>query len=323
MIWRTKEHAQRGEIDLSSEAVVMGILNVTPDSFSDGGKNFTYYSAVEKAREMVIQGARIIDIGGESTRPGATPVQAEEEISRVVPVIECLRKLKEFDSIYISVDTSKAIVAEKALQAGADIVNDVTGCTIDPKMIPLLAKTGAGVVVMHMQGTPKNMQENPTYENVISEVYSFFTERLNTLTSAGVLADLRSDIRVPRNLKSRPCVNWAKCGFTSANNKACSLVLADSICLDPGIGFGKTDQHNLSLLVHIEKLAVADRPVLLGISRKSIFGRLLGEEDPQERDAATISMTTLARNNGCMLHRVHDVKGNFDALRMTEHYLNT
>ena len=285
MIWRTKEHAQRGEIDLSSEAVVMGILNVTPDSFSDGGKNFTYYSAVEKAREMVIQGARIIDIGGESTRPGATPVQAEEEISRVVPVIECLRKLKEFDSIYISVDTSKAIVAEKALQAGADIVNDVTGCTIDPKMIPLLAKTGAGVVVMHMQGTPKNMQENPTYENVISEVYSFFTERLNTLTSAGVLAD--------------------------------------RICLDPGIGFGKTDQHNLSLLVHIEKLAVADRPVLLGISRKSIFGRLLGEEDPQERDAATISMTTLARNNGCMLHRVHDVKGNFDALRMTEHYLNT
>jgi len=189
MTWRTIEHIQRGEIDLTSNAAVMGILNVTPDSFSDGGQNFLHQSAVQRALEMAEQGALIIDIGGESTRPGATSISTIEETARVVPVIRSLREQKEFDHIYISVDTSKAEVAEEALQAGADIVNDVTGCVADPKMIPLIAKTGAGVVVMHMQGTPQTMQDAPSYEDVLSEVQSFFRERLKILTDAGVSAE--------------------------------------------------------------------------------------------------------------------------------------
>jgi len=285
MIWRTKDDAQRGEIDLSSKAVVMGILNVTPDSFSDGGENFSFDTAINRAREMVTEGALIIDIGGESTRPGATAVSVTEEIARVVPVITKLRELKEFDQTYISVDTSKSKVAEAAIKAGADIINDVTGCTVDAEMIPLVARTGVGVVVMHMQGTPETMQDDPSYINVLTEVKEFFSERLQTLTRAGVKEE---------------CV-----------------------CFDPGIGFGKTDTHNLSLLANIDNIVVEERPILLGVSRKSLFSRLLGVNDPQERDAATISMTTMARSKGCMLHRVHEIKGNYDALRMVEHFLNT
>lgn len=284
MVWKTKGHAERGEIDLSSDAVVMGILNVTPDSFSDGGENLMIETAVERSRQMVDEGALIIDIGGESTRPGAVVVSVDEEIKRVVPVITKLRELAEFDQTYISVDTSKAAVAEAAIEAEADIVNDVTGCMADEQMIPLVARTGVGVVVMHMQGTPETMQNSPRYEDVLAEVQSFFSERLQRLIEAGV---------------TKECV-----------------------CFDPGIGFGKTDAHNLSLLANIGEITVADRPIMLGVSRKSMFGRLLGVNDPQERDAATISMTALARSEGCMLHRVHEVKGNHDALRMTEHFLN-
>ncbi len=284
MVWKTKRDAERGELDLSTEAVVMGILNVTPDSFSDGGDNMMVDSAVARAREMAAEGAMIIDVGGESTRPGAAAVSVDEEIARVLPVITRLRELAEFNAVYLSVDTSKAAVAEAGLAAGADIINDVTGCVADVEMLPLLARTGAGVVVMHMQGTPETMQDDPSYKDVFAEVQGFFTERLEALTAAGVAEE---------------CV-----------------------CLDPGIGFGKTDAHNLSLLANIGELTVAGRPILLGVSRKSLFGRLLGVDDPQERDAATVSMTTLARSRGCMLHRVHEVKGNFDALRVTEHFLN-
>lgn len=283
MIWRAIKHVKRGEIDLSSVAVVMGILNVTPDSFSDGGKHSTIEVAINRAREMRDEGAQIIDIGGESTRPGAEAVSVDEEIARVVPVIHALRRLADFDDVFISVDTSKSAVAREAITAGADIVNDVSGCTADPEMAILCAAEGVGLVVMHMQGTPETMQDDPSYRHVVADVKTFFAERLETLTDAGIA-------------------------------KEC-------ICFDPGIGFGKTDTHNLSLLANIAKLGVADRPILLGVSRKSIFGRLLEIENPQERDAATIAMTTLARRNGCMLHRVHDVKGNHDALRMTEQLL--
>ncbi len=282
MIWRTRQHEKRGKLDLSAEAVVMGILNVTPDSFSDGGEFSTLEMAITRAKEMRDEGAKIIDIGGESTRPGAEAVSAEEEKARVVPVIQKLREMPEFDEIHLSVDTSKASVASAAIDAGADIVNDVTGCTADPEMISLCAERGVGLVVMHMQGTPETMQKNPSYadDDVVGEVQQFFSERLKTLTDAGV----------------KP----------------------ECICFDPGIGFGKTDAHNLSLLTHIDKLTVAGRPILLGVSRKSLFGRLLGIEIPHERDAATIAMTTLARNEGCMIHRVHDVKGNCQALKITE-----
>ena len=273
----------RGEIDLSSEAVVMGILNVTPDSFSDGGEWDSLELAVNRACELRDAGAKIIDIGGESTRPGAESVSADEEMARVVPVIRALRQMREFDEIYLSVDTSKSAVAREAIHAGADIVNDVTGCTADPEMMALCATEGVGVVVMHMQGSPETMQDNPSYENVVDEVRAFFSERLKTLTAAGIAEEC--------------------------------------LCFDPGIGFGKTDSHNLELLANIGKFSVSERPVLLGVSRKSIFGRLLGIEQPQDRDAATIAMTSLARRNGCMLHRVHDVKGNDDALRMCEQLL--
>ena len=283
MIWRTKKHGKRGELDLSSEAVVMGILNVTPDSFSDGGKHSTLEMAINRAREMRDEGAKIIDIGGESTRPGAEPVSVDDEVARVVPVIHALRQLTDFDDVYISVDTSKSAVAREAITAGADIVNDVSGCTADPEMAVLCGAEGVGVVVMHMQGTPETMQDDPSYRHVVADVKTFFAERLETLTDTGIA-------------------------------KEC-------ICFDPGIGFGKTDTHNLNLLADIAKLSVADRPILLGVSRKSILGRLLEIENPQDRDAATIAMTTLARINGCMLHRVHEVKGNHDALRMTEQLL--
>jgi dihydropteroate synthase len=283
MIWRTKQQDKRGEIDLSTESVIMGILNVTPDSFSDGGEFSTLKMAINRAQEMREEGAEIIDIGGESTRPGAAAVSMSEEIARVVPVIQALRMLTEFDAIYISVDTSKSAVAREAITAGTDIVNDVSGCTADPAMASLCAAEGVGLVVMHRQGTPETMQDNPRYSDVTDEIHAFFSERLQSLTDVGIA-------------------------------KEC-------ICFDPGIGFGKTDAHNLSLLANIGKLSVADRPVLLGVSRKSIFGRLLKIENPQDRDAATIAMTALARVNGCMLHRVHDVRGNHDALRMTEQLL--
>jgi len=268
---------------LDSEAVVMGILNATPDSFSDGGEYDTINSAILRAVQMRNDGARIIDIGGESTRPGAVPVKKEEELSRVLPVIQELRKMPDFDEIFISVDTSKAAVAHDAIQAGADIVNDVTGCTGDPEMIRVCNEHGVGVVVMHMQGTPETMQKNPSYNDVLDELKTFFVERYRTLTEAGIEPE--------------------------------------KICFDPGIGFGKTDEHNLQLLRNLGEVCIEKRPVLLGVSRKSLFGRLLGIDAPQERDAATIALTSLARNNGCMLHRVHDVKGNYDAIRMTEQWM--
>ena len=258
----------------------MGILNVTPDSFSDGGECGSVEQAIQRAREMRDEGALIIDIGGESTRPGAVAVGVDEEVARVVPVIGRLRALEEFDGVYISVDTSKSVVAEAAIQAGADIVNDVTGCMADAGMMGLCAREGVGVVVMHMQGTPETMQDDPSYEDVRGEVQEFFRERLDALVIAGVDAE---------------CV-----------------------CFDPGIGFGKRDADNLSLLANIDRISVGERPVLLGVSRKSIFGRLLGIDEPKERDAGTIAMTVLARQSGCMLHRVHEVRGNVDALRMAE-----
>lgn len=261
----------------------MGILNITPDSFSDGGQWNSLEMAIHRARGMRDEGAKIIDIGGESTRPGAKAVSVDEELSRVVPVIRALRAMAEFDETYLSVDTSKSEVAREAIIAGADIVNDVSGLRADLEMAKLCAAEGVGVVVMHMQGIPQTMQDNPSYENVVDEVIAFFNERFHALAGAGIA-------------------------------KEC-------ICFDPGIGFGKTDLHNLELLANMDKLSIAAHPLLLGVSRKSLFGRILGIENPSERDAASIAMTVLAREKGCMLHRVHNIKGNYDALRMTEHIL--
>jgi len=273
MIWNTNGR----NLDLTRLAEVMGILNVTPDSFSDGGLFSAHGAALAHARKMIAEGAAIIDIGGESTRPGAAPVGAEEEIRRTIPVIRALRA--EWGGL-ISIDTMKAVVAEAALDAGADIVNDVSGLTADPDMPAVCAGTACGIVIMHMRGTPAEMQENPAYADVVAEIGGFFRERLETLSSLGI-----SPAR---------------------------------LCFDPGIGFGKTLGHNLALLRHIDRLAPPGFPLLLGVSRKSLIGKLTGAEVPADRDAATFALTAMAREKGVMLHRVHDVKGNLAALRTAE-----
>ena len=255
----------------------MGILNVTPDSFSDGGEHFGEETALIHARQMIAEGATLIDIGGESTRPGAAVVAADEEIARTAPVIAKLRE--EWDGL-ISIDTSKAAVAEAALAAGADIVNDISGLLTDPAMTSICARSGCGVVVMHMQGSPQTMQNSPSYKDVVTEVKSFFKERFATLTTAGI----------------DPL----------------------ALCFDPGIGFGKSLDHNLSLLRALAEISVAGRPLLLGVSRKSFIGKILASDDLAVREWPTVALTSNAREKGVMLHRVHEVRPNLEALRMTE-----
>jgi len=273
MIWKTR----RETLNLTQRGQVMGILNVTPDSFSDGGNHLETSLAIEHARQMIAEGARIIDIGGESTRPGAMPVTVTEEINRAVPVVLALRKI--WDGL-ISVDTTKAAVAEAALIAGADIVNDVSGLLADPEMAAICATHRCGVVVMHMQGNPQSMQINPHYSAVAAEVREFFIARLTTLTAAGIDPT--------------------------------------AICFDPGIGFGKSLDHNLTLLRSLKYLDVENRPLLLGVSRKSFLGKIIGTDNLTEREWPTVAITANARDQGVMLHRVHAVKANVEALRMVE-----
>jgi dihydropteroate synthase len=259
----------------------MGILNVTPDSFSDGGTHAGVTAALEHARQMIAEGAEIIDIGGESTRPGASEVTVAEEIVRTAPVIAALRA--EWDGL-ISIDTMKAGVAAAALEAGADIVNDVSGLTADPEMARVCVKTGCGVVVMHMQGDPRTMQVAPHYDEVVGEVRAYFGERLAVLTAAGLDPE--------------------------------------TICFDPGIGFGKTVAHNLTLLRGLSDLGNVGRPILLGVSRKSFIGRVLGSNALADRSWPTVAITAWAREAGVMIHRVHEVQPNVQALRMTEAILH-
>lgn len=273
MIWQTR----RGSLDLTRRARVMGILNVTPDSFSDGGCHAGLDRALDHARRMIAAGAEIIDIGGESTRPGALPVEADDEIARTVPVVAALRA--EWDGL-ISIDTMKSAVAAAAIDAGADLVNDVSGLRADPEMARVCAASGCGVVVMHMKGEPRTMQQAPHYEDVVAEVREFFRERLEALTHAGIDAS--------------------------------------RICFDPGIGFGKNLEHNLALLRSLENLCPPEHPLLLGVSRKSFIGHLLENDDFSLRDWPTVAITARAREKGVMLHRVHDVRPNLEALRMTE-----
>lgn len=273
MIWKIRNHS----LDLRHRARVMGILNTTPDSFSDGGKHAAIDAALEHARIMITEGAEIIDIGGESTRPGAQPVEAAEEIRRTEPVIRALRK--EWDG-FISIDTMKAAVAEAALTAGADIVNDVSGLTADPAMTPLCASAGCGIVIMHMRGTPQTMQSTPCYQDVVNEINAWLAQRHEDLCRTGIDES--------------------------------------ALCYDPGIGFGKTLDHNLALLRDLERLAPAGRPLLLGVSRKSCIAGILGEPEIEKRDWPTVAITAAARDKGIMLHRVHAVKPNVEAIRMIE-----
>lgn len=258
----------------------MGIVNVTPDSFSDGGRYNQQEAAVQHGLNMLSEGATVLDIGGESTRPGAAPVSEAEELARVVPVIAALRSHTE---ALISVDTMKPAVAAAAVAAGADIINDVTGLA-DAAMVELAASTGAGCIAMHIQGRPQNMQQAPKYENVVEEIAQFFRERLASLTKAGISPQ--------------------------------------QIMFDPGIGFGKTLEHNLSLLRHLTALGGTGRPLLLGVSRKSFLGKILGDMDLNRREWPTVALTSLGREMGVRMFRVHSVKPNVDALHMTEAILH-
>jgi len=277
MLWKTK----RGHIDLSDRAQIMGILNVTPDSFSDGGQHISTELALSHAELMIAQGASIIDIGGESTRPGSLPVTLDEEKQRTIPVIRALRT--HWDG-WISIDTSKAEVAAAALAAGADIVNDVSGLRADPQMPLVCAQSQCAIVVMHMQGQPRHMQEAPIYEDIIQDISLFFQERYTTLKTLGIHPDC--------------------------------------LCFDPGIGFGKTLEHNLTILRSIDQLNTLHRPLLLGVSRKSLIAGILGDSSLHLRDWPTVAITAFAREKGIMLHRVHSVVENLHALRMTEAILS-
>lgn len=263
------------EIDCEARTQVMGILNATPDSFSDGGKFQGLEKAVERALQMVKEGADIIDIGGESTRPGAKPVQTLEEIERTVPIIG---KLRAQSDCFISIDTQKVDVARAAIAAGADIINDVSALS-DPQMAAVAAESGAGLVLMHMLGSPETMQNNPHYDDVVSNVRNFLEERMDSAVSQGV-----SPLQ---------------------------------IVLDPGIGFGKTDAHNLALLNGIGELAASGRPVLIGVSRKSLFGRLLGRET-DDRLAGSLAAAAFSVMHGARILRVHDVKESCDAIRLVD-----
>ena len=242
---------------------VMGILNVTPDSFSDGGKYFELNSSVQHALEMIEIGADIIDVGGESSRPGADEITSADEIKRILPTIENILNAKP--NTIISVDTAKSEVAEAALQAGALIVNDISGLS-DNKMIEVVKKYDAAIVIMHMQGNPRNMQFNPTYTNLVDEVYSFLESKIEYAKSNGV----------------------------------------DSIIIDPGIGFGKSVNHNYELLRNLTKFQNLETPLLIGVSRKSLIGKALDLE-VDKRDNATIILETDAVSKGAKIVRTHNV----------------
>lgn len=260
----------------------MGVLNVTADSFSDGGTFNDAGRAVAHALEMAREGADIIDVGGESTRPGAAPVAEQEELRRVLPVIEELARTRDSRGgaeFAISIDTMKPAVARAAIGAGAEIVNDVTGLC-DAQMREVVLQTGAAGVVMHMQGTPRDMQLAPSYEDVCGEVREFFRQSFDT------------------------CL---RCGIDAMR-----------LAFDPGIGFGKTRAHNLQLLRKLGTLRIAARPLVLGVSRKSFIAKVLGSAEMSLRSWPTVALTSYGRARGANVMRVHEVRANVDALRMIE-----
>jgi dihydropteroate synthase len=255
---------------------LMGIVNVTPDSFSDGGAFLDTDRAVEHGLKLACEGADVLDVGGESTRPGSLPVPEEEEVRRVLPVI---RKLRAQTGVLISVDTTKSAVARAALEAGADIVNDISGLRFDQEMAPAVARSGAAVILMHMKGTPRTMQESPHYADLLGEVGSFLRDRIREAEAAGIAGD--------------------------------------RVIVDPGIGFGKTAEHNLALLNRLDALQDLGRPICVGFSRKAFIGRVLGLP-PEERLEGTIAAAVLSVSRGAQILRVHDVGPVAKAVRVAE-----
>jgi len=257
-----------------SRTYVVGILNVTPDSFSDGGRFNNVESAVQHALAMVSDGADIIDIGGESTRPGAEPLSLNEELDRVLPVIETIR---ESSDIPISIDTYKSEVAKAAIESGANLINDISGLRFDKTMASTAASLGAPVIAMHIKGTPRSMQNNPTYDDLIGEIKSSLAESVTIAAEAGVRRE--------------------------------------NIIVDPGIGFGKTFEHNFSILHHLSDFAELGQPILIGASRKRFLGSLSGAE-PDDRLQESVAAALIAASHGAHFIRVHDVKETVRALRV-------
>jgi dihydropteroate synthase len=276
MFWKLRKRS----IALNRSGVIMGVLNVTPDSFSDGGRFMDEELALRHAERMAAEGAAILDVGGESSRPGSEPVPLAEELRRVIPIIRRIRS--RFSDLLLSIDTYKAETARQALAAGADIVNDISALRADPAMIEVLQRSGAGVILMHMQGTPKLMQLNPNYKDVVAEVFAFLQERRDELVGRGI--DRRR------------------------------------IAIDPGYGFGKRLQDNVQLICQLNRFAELGQPVVVGVSRKSTIAQLLGNPKlpPRERLWPTVALTSLLREKGAHVFRVHDVRPNLEALRMTE-----
>lgn len=254
-------------LDFSKKTHIMGVLNITPDSFSDGGMHFDKSRAVDHALRMIDEGADILDIGGESTRPGSEPVSLDEELRRTIPVIEALSKSI---TIPISIDTCKSGVAARALEAGASIVNDISGMRLDPEMPKVISRFKVPVVIMHIKGTPKSMQVNPVYRALIPEIMDYFR--------AGI--ELAAKFGISENM----------------------------IILDPGIGFGKTFTHNLEIINNLQQFTVFKNPILIGPSRKAFLGKILGDLPAQERLEGTAAAVAIAIIKGAHIVRVHDVK---------------
>ncbi len=270
--WRLRSQILR----LPNCPLLMGIVNVTPDSFSDGGRFFDANSAVERGLALAGSGADLIDVGGESTRPYSAPVAVDEELRRVIPVIQAL---VERGAPPISIDTTKATVAREAVAAGAEIINDISALRADPQMLAVALETKAGVCAMHMQGSPQTMQDNPSYRDVVEDIYSWLARRRDELLAAGVAPD--------------------------------------SLCLDPGVGFGKTHQHNITLLAGCYRFHELGCPLLVGASRKAFIGRLLGDKQA-DRTAGTIGVTLSLAAQGVQIVRVHDICPSRQALRLFE-----
>ncbi len=270
MDWQCRDRRLKCDV----RPLVMGILNVTPDSFSDGGRFADTAAAVAAAKQMVAEGADIIDVGGESTRPGAMAVDAGDEQQRVIPVIEALA---DETAVVISVDTMKADVAREAMRNGAHIINDVSALTHDAAMVDVAGEFGAGVVLMHMRGDPRTMQSNPQYDDVVKHIREYLETRIEAVTTAGLKAE--------------------------------------TLAVDPGIGFGKTAEHNVRLIANLERFAELDRPVLVGLSRKRFLGMLTGAP-VEQRGPASVAGLACSVLNGANIMRVHDVAEAAQAVRV-------
>ncbi len=266
--------------DWRSRTYLMGILNVTPDSFSDGGLYDNVNAAVVQATHMRNSGVDILDIGGQSTKPNATDVSLEEELHRVIPVVKAIRADRNFDTIAISIDTTKAIVAKEAIEAGADMINDVSGATFDDQMLCTVAKLNVPIILMHLRGTPKTMQQLTDYDDLTSEIIAFLQSRINAAIVAGI-----------------------------DSNK---------IIIDPGIGFAKTAEQSLQLLQELAKFKVLNCPILIGTSRKSFIGKILNQSDPSKRIWGTAATCCGAVANGANILRVHDVAEMYDVMRVAD-----